>query len=186
MASRVTVHINSRDVYKAIGTPGGPVYNWREATAEAIVLIAKRTAPENTPGNAAHRGGGTGGFKRGFDWEPYGNQHVLGARIYNDAPHAIYAELGRGGGISSVTSLFEFFSDVLGEDDWKKVEDKLRDGMDVELLANISNYLIGEWSGRPTNRSSASTPTRNGTGPKSTAKRPAAVRTTSRSRSTVS
>jgi len=96
MASRVTVHINSRDVYKAIGTPGGPVYNWREATAEAIVLIAKRTAPENTPGNAAHRGGGTGGFKRGFDWEPYGNQHVLGARIYNDAPHAIYAELGRG------------------------------------------------------------------------------------------
>ena len=53
------------------------------------------------------------------------------------------------------------------------VEDKLRDGMDVELLAEITNFLIGEWSGRPTTLSSVSSPTRNGTGPRSTVKRPA-------------
>jgi len=133
---------------------------------------------------AANRG--KAGVPNAIDIEFMLDEDLLTAHPPTSGQVALFIQHGRGGGISSVTSLFEFFSDVLGEDDWKKVEDKLRDGMDVELLANISNYLIGEWSGRPTNRSSASTPTRNGTGPKSTAKRPAAVRTTSRSRSTVS
>jgi hypothetical protein len=114
------------------------------------------------------------------------DDEVLTAQPPTSGQVALFIQHGRGGGIASVTSLFEFFSDVLDDDDWKKVEDKLRDGMDVELLAQISNYLIGEWSGRPTTQSSASSPTRNGTGPKSTAKRQAAVRTPSRSPSTAS
>jgi len=114
------------------------------------------------------------------------DEDVLTAIPPTSGQVALFVQHGRSGGISSVTSLFEFFSDVLNDEDWKIVEDKLRDGMDVELLAEISSYLIGEWSGRPTKPSSVSSRTRNGTGPKSTVKRPAVARTTSRSRSTVS
>jgi hypothetical protein len=129
---------------------------------------------------------GKAGVTNAVDIEFMLDDEVLMAHPPTSGQVALFIQHGRGGGISSITSLFEFFSDVLEDKDWKIVEDKLRDGMDVELLAEISNYLIGEWSGRPTKPSSASTPTRNGTGQKSTAKRPAAMRTTSRSRSTVS
>ena len=109
----------------------------------------------------------------------------LTAKAPTSGQVALFVQHSRSGGLTSVTGLFEFFSDILGDDDWKKVEEKLRDGMDVELLAEISTYLIGEWSGRPTRLSSVSSPTRNGTGQPSTAKpRAKAVRTTSGSRST--
>ena len=75
---------------------------------------------------------------------------VLTARAPTTGQVALFISHGRGGGIASIESLFEFFSDILDDDDWKVMEGKLRDGMDVELLAEISNYLIGEWSGRPT------------------------------------
>jgi hypothetical protein len=112
---------------------------------------------------------------------------VLTAHAPTSGQVALFVQHGRAGGIASVTSLFEFFSDVLDDPDWKKVEIKLRDGMDVDLLSEISTYLIGEWSGRPTRLSSVSSPTGNGTGPRSTGKPQAkAVRTSSRSRSTAS
>jgi len=111
---------------------------------------------------------------------------VLTARPPTTGQVALFITHGRHGGIRSVESMFEFFSDILDDRDWALVEDKLRDGMDVELLAEISNYLIGEWAGRPTSPSSVSSPTPNGTGPRSTVKRPAGGRTTSRSRSTAS
>jgi hypothetical protein len=85
---------------------------------------------------------------------------------------------GTRGGLSSIGALIEFFSDVLEDADWRKVETRLRDGMDVEVLSEISNFLIGEWSGRPIRPSSVSSPTPNGTGPKSTGKRSAVVRAT--------
>ena len=84
---------------------------------------------------------------------------VMTAHAPTSGQVALFIQHGRSGGISSVTSLFEFFSDILDDDDWRKIEVKMRDGMDVELLASISNYLIGEWSGRPTTLSSASSPT---------------------------
>lgn len=133
---------------------------------------------------AANRG--KAGVTNAIEIEFKLDEDVLTAKPPTSGQVALFIQHGRSGGISSVTSLFEFFSDVLEDKDWKIVEDKLRDGMDVELLAQISNYLIGEWSGRPTTQSSASSPTRNGTGRKSTAKRPAAMRTTSTSRSTAS
>jgi|KBSMisStandDraft_5_1062788.scaffolds.fasta_scaffold1265367_2 hypothetical protein len=82
---------------------------------------------------------------------------------------------GRSGGMRSIEALIEFFSDVLGDADWRKVEAKLRDGMDIDVLSEISNDLIGEWSGRPIRPSSVSSPTPNGTGRKSTVKRSATV-----------
>jgi hypothetical protein len=111
---------------------------------------------------------------------------VLTAHTPTTGQVALFVQHGRAGGLRSIESMFEFFSAVLDDKDWAVMEAKLQDGMDVELLAQISNYLIGEWSGRPTQPSSVSAPTPNGTGPPSTAKRPRAVRTTSNSRSTAS
>lgn len=111
---------------------------------------------------------------------------VLTAHPPTTGQVALYVQRGSVGGIRSVTSLFEFFSDILDDADWHVIENELRDGMDVEVLGQISNHLIGEWSGRPTPLSSGSAPTRNGTGRRSTAKLPAGGRTTSRSRSTAS
>jgi hypothetical protein len=95
MAS-VKVSIDSRSVFQAVGTPGGPVYEWRDQTAKAITNRATATAPVNNPLNAAHRGGGVGEFKRSFDWDRWGNQYAIGAIIFNTSSHAVYAEFGRG------------------------------------------------------------------------------------------
>jgi hypothetical protein len=115
------------------------------------------------------------------------DETVLTAHAPTSGQVALFIQHGRTGGIASVTALFEFFSDVLNDKDWKIVESSLRDGMDVDLLSEIANWLIGEWSGRPTRLSSVSSPTGNGTGPRSTGKPQAkAVRTSSRSRSTAS
>lgn len=129
---------------------------------------------------------GKAGVPNAIDIEFKLDDHVLTAKAPTSGQVALFVQHGRGGGLSSVTALFEFFSDVLDDADWAIVEDKLRDGMDVDLLSDISTYLIGEWSGRPTKRSSASSPMRSGTGRKSTAKQPRAVRTTSTSRSIAS
>lgn len=127
---------------------------------------------------------GKPGFVNSGDIEFQLDDHVLTAHAPTTGQIALYVQRGGGGGLRSVTSLFEFFSDILDDSDWAKVEDKLRDGMDVELLAEISTYLMGEWSGRPRLPSTDSSPTPNGTGPRSTAKRQVGGRTPSRSRST--
>jgi hypothetical protein len=130
---------------------------------------------------------GRAGVPNAIDIEFKLDDDVLTAHAPTSGQVALFVQHGRAGGIASVTSLFEFFSDVLDDPDWKKVEIKLRDGMDVDLLSEISTYLIGEWSGRPTRLSSVSSPTGNGTGPRSTVKRaPKAGQTSSRSRSTAS
>jgi hypothetical protein len=128
---------------------------------------------------------GKAGVPNPVDIEFKLDDDVMTAHAPTSGQVALFIQHGRVGGIASVTSLFEFFSDVLDDADWRKVEVKLRDGMDVDLLSEISTYLIGEWSGRPTHLSSVSSPTRNGTGPRSTGKPPARVaKTSSRSRST--
>lgn len=133
---------------------------------------------------AARRG--RAGVPNAIDIEFKLDDATLTARAPTAGQVALFVQGGAGGGLRSIQSMFEFFSDVLDDDDWEIVHDKLRDGMDVELLAEISNYLIGEWSGRPTQPSPGSSPTPNGTGRRSTVKQPAKARTTSRSRSTAS
>lgn len=132
---------------------------------------------------AANRG--KAGVPNAVDIEFKLDDEVLTAHAPTSGQVVLFIQHGRQGGARSIQGLFEFFSDVLDDADWRKVEVKLRDGMDVDLLNEIATWLIGEWSGRPTRLSSVSSATPNGTGPASTGKRQAkAVRTTSRSRST--
>ena len=110
---------------------------------------------------------------------------TLSAKPPTTGQLALFLRGGRELGFESISSLFEFMSDVLDDADWRKVEGHLRDGLDVNILSNIAAYLIGEWSGRPTVPSSNSSPTRSTTGRRSTAKqRSRVVKTSSSSPST--
>lgn len=129
---------------------------------------------------------GKPGVSNATDIEFKLDDDVLTAHAPTSGQIALFVQQARSGGLSSITGLFEFFSDVLSDADWKVIKEKLRDGMDVDLLSDISTYLIGEWSGRPTKQSSVSSPTPNGTGPRSTAKLPRGARTTSPSPSIAS
>jgi hypothetical protein len=102
-------------------------------------------------------------------------QHTLTAKCPTTGQLTLFLQGGTKGGLNSVQSLVEFFSDILSDRDWRIMENHLRDGMDIEVLSEINSYLIGEWSGRPIQLPSDSSPTPNGTGPKSTAKRDAKV-----------
>lgn len=130
-------------------------------------------------GNAAIKDAKTIKFKLGKD--------TLTAQPATTGQLALFLRSGsRGTGFSSVTALMEFVSDILDDKDWARVEDHLRDGLDINVLSEIVNYLIGEWSGRPTTPSSGSSSTRTAIGRRSTAKPRSTVKTSSRSPSTVS
>lgn len=101
----VEVSIPEANLVRALNSPGGPVSNWRDETAERIVSTARVLAPVNSPLNAQHRGGFVGEYRASFDWERghSGNQHLVRAVIMNFAPHAVYVELGRGPSFSKQT-----------------------------------------------------------------------------------
>src|SRR5262245_50614589 len=101
-------------------------------------------------------------------------EDVLTAKAPTVGQLGLFFQNGREGGFRTVESLFCFMSDILDDADWRKVENHLRDGLDIAVINDIAVYLIGEWSGRPTPPSSDSSPTQNGTGRKSTGKRRAA------------
>lgn len=79
------------------------------------------------------------------------------------------------GGMKTIQSLFRFLRAVLDDASYKLVEDKLQEGVEISVLTDIIEYLVAEWSGRPTTRSSASSPSRKTTGTSSTAKRRSTV-----------
>lgn len=112
-------------------------------------------------------------FKNDADIQFKLGDNVLTAKAPTTGQLTLFFQGGLRGGLRSVEGLLEFFSDILSDRDWRIVENHLRDGMDIDVLSNISTYLIGEWSGRPTLPLSVSTPSPNGTGPKSTGKRAA-------------
>jgi hypothetical protein len=98
MASSVKVHITDRAVITALGTPGGPVYEWRDQIGAEIKAQAQATSPVNDPQNAVHRGGRVGTYKKGWDWDRRGSRgHHNIARIVNSADHADIVEYGRSG-----------------------------------------------------------------------------------------
>ena len=81
---------------------------------------------------------------------------------------ALFLQGGARGGMNSITGLIEFISDVVSDRDWRFIQRQLRDGLDVDVLSQISSYLIGEWSGRPTLLASVSGTTPGDTGQPST------------------
>lgn len=94
------------------------------------------------------------------------------AKAPTAAQLALFVSSGRGGGLRSVQGLLSFFGDVVDDRDWRRIEELLHDGMDIDVLSEIANYLIEEWSGRPTLPSSGSSSPPNGTGRSSTESSP--------------
>lgn len=77
---------------------------------------------------------------------------------------------GTGGGVGAVQSMFDFLDAVLDEEGVDIVREKLQEGVELALITDIINYLIEEWTARPTKSSTASTASRKSTGSRSTAK----------------
>lgn len=114
------------------------------------------------------------------------DDRVLTAHAPTAGQLALFMQDARGGPMRFVAALIDFFQHVLSDEDWAYVENLLAEGMDVDDLSDIYTYLLEDWSGRPTQRSSGSTPTRSGTGQRSTVKRQPKATTRSSSRSTAS
>ena len=75
--------------------------------------------------------------------------------------------------------MLELLAAVLG-DDYVVFEQMLKDGeIEMTMIMDVIEYLTETWSSRPTQRASASSPSRVSTGKRSTAKRPPRVTTPS-------
>ncbi len=83
------------------------------------------------------------------------------------------------GGMGAITAMLDLFAVVLDEPDFDIIKGQLQDGLDLEVITEIFTWLMEEWGLRPTPRSSGLSPSRRTNGQRSTAKRRAAVSTTS-------
>lgn len=72
------------------------MYEWRDDRAKEIRDRGRAMAPVNNPGNAKHRAGKVGEYKRSFRWERgRSGSETLSAIIRNRAQHAAAVEFGR-------------------------------------------------------------------------------------------
>lgn len=78
-------------------------------------------------------------------------------------------------GVRAVPQLLSFLSDVLEPNDWRWCEARIHQGVGVEVFAEVTTWLIGEWAGRPTLPATGSSDTPSDTGGSSTEKQPAKV-----------
>ncbi len=92
---RVTVDVSDAAIIRALNTPGGPVYEWRNDREREVLFRAHELSPVNDVLNAQHRGGVVGVFQASWVSRKTGNQHHLGFVVENFADHAIYVEEGR-------------------------------------------------------------------------------------------
>lgn len=106
------------------------------------------------------------------------DEHEMTAHPPSTGQVALFTARQLDGGIAGVRAMLDFLAQVLGDDDFKILEQALEEGLDILLINEILSYLIEEWSARPTSPSSASSTSRNGTGRRSTAKRAARASTT--------
>lgn len=97
--------ITQRQVWIAVNTPGGPVYEYRDKLADRMERRARTKSPKNKTSNAKHRGGRTGTYRIAWKWERFGNQNGSGLRIGNYAGHALFVEEGR-----SMSTKYQRFS----------------------------------------------------------------------------
>lgn len=89
-------------------------------------------------------------------------------------------------GTGGIRAMFDFVAAVLTDKDYKIIEEKLHDGLDVAVIIEIVQWLTEQWSARPTKAAPDSSGSRRSTGKRSTGKQLAAVSTTSNSDSTAS
>lgn len=75
---------------------------------------------------------------------------------------------GNGRGMANVRALFDFLATVLDDKDYAIIEGQLRDGLDLQVVIDLVQYLSGEWSARPTSPPSDSSQSRKSTGRRST------------------
>ena len=78
-----------------------------------------------------------------------------------------------------VRALFSLLNDVLDDDSYRIIEAQLRDGLDVDVIVEIVQYLVAEWAARPTGPPPGSSASRRTTGAGSTGRPRNAVSTTS-------
>jgi hypothetical protein len=104
---------------------------------------------------------------------------VLTAHPPTSGQVALFLSARLEGGVRTVQALFDLLAATLDQRDYDLIEAQLHDGLDIQVIAEIVEYLIEEWGARPTKPRSASSSSRKTTGARSTAKRLNAVSTTS-------
>jgi len=75
--------------------------------------------------------------------------------------------------LDSIGALFDFLKGVLDDGDYDIIHTDLQQGLDVQLIVELIEALIEEWSARPTTPAVVSSRSRQSTGRRSTAKRAA-------------
>ena len=88
------------------------------------------------------------------------------------------AQASHRGIADKVAAMIDFFDGMLEEEDQQVFRRRLldrRDPMDFDMVEEIMEYLIEEWSARPTQPPHESSSSPPATGRKSTAKRPSTV-----------
>ena len=83
-------------------------------------------------------------------------------------------------GSGSVRAMFDLLAAILSDEDYAVIEQQLHEGLDVMVLVEVVQWLIGEWTARPTTPPSASTGSRRTTGTRSTVKQRPRASTSSR------
>lgn len=81
---------------------------------------------------------------------------------------ALFLRGGREGGMQSLQSLLDLMESVLRPGDYKLIQRLLRQGMDMKIVSDMATFFVEQWSGRPTQPPSDSSPTPSATGQEST------------------
>jgi len=90
---------------------------------------------------------------------PTTGQLVLLMATDTDGPHSVL-----------LRAVLEFMEGLLDEDDFAMLREHIREGGDIDTLGEIMEWLVAEWSARPTKSRSASPRSPRTTGKRSTAK----------------
>lgn len=94
-------------------------------------------------------------------------------------------QAGTGGmNAGALKSMFDLLAAVLSQEHYDIIEEQLHEGIDLQLVVDLIEYLIEEWSTRPTTRANGSSRSRPSTGRASTVKPRSLVSTSGNSRST--
>lgn len=85
-------------------------------------------------------------------------------------------------GTGPIRAMLSLIAQLVSDEDFAIIEDQLAEGLDVQIVVELIQYLTGEWSARPTTSSNGSTRSPRTIGRTSTLtpQRKASTRSTSR------